>query len=86
MNCNLTYKTHYIFWYIAIGFFLKGRGQNICFHLSLKPAKLPSFCERQIPEKNLDFPEKFPLVTSPNEESNAHKMRGASLDLNLIQL
>ena len=39
------------------------------------------YCVRHIPEENLDFPEKFPWVTSSDEEFNAHKVRGAWLVL-----
>ena len=52
------------------------------YNLRLKTVELLKLCERQILEQNWEFPEKLPLLTSPNEEFVAHKFSGAQLFLN----
>ena len=59
--------------------------QNLVLQ-SLKTAKILKLCDLQILDKNLEFPEKFSLVTSPNEEFLDHKVSGSWLFSNKLIL
>ena len=62
-------------WFIFFASQLKM--SDMILTVSLKTPKTLELCDRQILDQNLDFPVRFPFVTSLNEEFVDHKVSGS---------